>query len=175
MIASVDVDYRARGAIAACVLFRCWSDDASTDELVERIAKVEAYEPGKFYRRELPCVLAVLGKVRVPLETVVVDGYVWLGENQAPGLGAHLYSAMAGSIPVIRVAKTRFRSAAAAAVTRGNSQRPLYVTAAGIDLEVAVRHIQDMHGAYRIPTLLTRVDRLCREAPLASPVQQDIQ
>jgi deoxyribonuclease V len=175
MIACVDVDYRVSGAVAACVLFRAWNDESCADALVEPIARVEAYEPGQFYRRELPCLLAVLGKVRAPLETVVVDGYVWLGANQTLGLGAHLYHTQAGAIPVIGVAKTRFRSAAAAPVTRGNSQRPLYVTAVGIDLEVAVQHIQDMHGAYRIPTLLTRVDRLCRETPLASPVQRDIQ
>jgi deoxyribonuclease V len=167
MLACVDVDYRAGEAIAACVLFRLWGDGASADEKVERVTKVEPYEPGQFYRRELPCLLAVLGRVREPVEVVVVDGYVWLRDGQAPGLGARLYEALGRSVPVIGVAKSRFLSAPAAAVTRGDSQRPLYVTAAGMDVAVAARHIQGMHGPFRVPTLLRRVDRLCREVPSA--------
>jgi deoxyribonuclease V len=169
MIACVDVDYRASEAIAACVLFRSWNDAFSADEKVERITKVEPYEPGQFFRRELPCLLAVLAGVGEPVETVVVDGYVWLRDEQTPGLGAHLYEALGRTTPVIGVAKTRFLSAVAAEVKRGNSQRPLYVTAAGMDLQEAARHIQGMHGLHRIPTLLKRVDRLCRNAP-ATPL-----
>jgi deoxyribonuclease V len=165
MIACVDVDYRAAEAVAACIVFRSWTDGHSTVEAVERIGKVEPYEPGQFSRRELPCLLAVLAKVEEPLQTVVVDGYVWLRDESAPGLGAHLYEALQRAIPVVGVAKTRFHSATvAAAVTRGNSQKPLYVTAAGIDLGAAARHIQSMHGPFRIPTLLRRVDQLCRGA-----------
>ena len=134
-------------------------------ELVERISPVAPYEPGQFYRRELPCLLAVLGQVRQPLETVVVDGYVWLRDENTPGLGGHLYEALGKSIPVIGVAKTQFLSAGAAKpILRGNSQRPLFVTAAGIDLETAMRHVQSMHGPFRIPTLLKRVDQLCRQS-----------
>jgi deoxyribonuclease V len=163
MIACVDVDYRDSEAIAACVLFRSWTDAAATAERVERIAQVEAYEPGQFYRRELPCLLAVLEPVADSLEAVVVDGYVWLRDENTPGLGAHLYEALDRATPVIGVAKTRFVSATLALpVQRGGSQRPLYVTAAGIAPEVAAEHIRTMHGAYRIPTLLKRVDHLCR-------------
>jgi deoxyribonuclease V len=39
------------------------------------------------------------------------------------------------------------------------------VTAVGIDLAEAARRLGEMHGPYRIPTLLKRVDRLCREGP----------
>jgi deoxyribonuclease V len=60
MLACVDVDYRAAGAVAACVLFRSWSDADSAGELVQAIADVEAYQPGQFYRREMPCLLSVL-------------------------------------------------------------------------------------------------------------------
>jgi deoxyribonuclease V len=162
MLACVDVDYRPCGAVAACVLFRAWSDSISVEERVQAIAQVEPYQTGQFYRRELPCLLSVLSTVSEPLETIVVDGYVWLGEEQA-GLGAHLYEALGRRVPNIGVAKTRFVGAAAETVQRGGSRRPLYVTAAGIDLLTAARHIQSMHGAYRIPTLLRRVDQLCRQ------------
>jgi deoxyribonuclease V len=165
MIACVDVDYRDTEAVAACILFRSWADDSGAAELVEHIGRVEPYQPGQFYRRELPCLLAVLAKASVPLEAVVVDGYVWLGGEDAPGLGAHLYAALAGTVPVIGVAKTHFAGVRAARpVLRGGSRRPLYVTAAGIEAEEAARQITRMHGSFRIPTLLKRVDQLCRQA-----------
>ena len=81
MIACVDVDYRDDSAIAACVLFRDWADAVSTAEHVRRIDRVEPYQPGQFYKREMPCLLAVLAEVAEPLETVVVDGYVWLADE----------------------------------------------------------------------------------------------
>ncbi len=162
MIACVDVDYRSNEAVAACVLFKSWTCEHSADEKLEYIKNVEPYEPGQFYRRELPCILAVLDKVSDTIETVVVDGYVWLRDNQTPGLGGHLYESIKNSIPVIGVAKTMFPSTAAVEVIRGNSKRPLYVTAAGIDLDTAADHIREMHGPFRIPTLLKKVDQLCR-------------
>jgi deoxyribonuclease V len=162
MIACVDVDYREKGAVAACVLFRSWGDAESAVEVVETIHHVESYEPGAFYRRELPCLLTVLGRVAEPVHTVVVDGYVWLGES-CPGLGAHLFRALEGEVPVVGVAKTRFAGAdLAREVVRGESGRPLFVTATGVALEAAAEHIRTMHGPYRIPTLLKRVDQLCR-------------
>jgi deoxyribonuclease V len=164
MIACVDVDYRVSQAVAACVLFRSWSDAVSADEKIALITEVDPYVPGHFYRRELPCLLAVLAQVCDPIDVIVIDGYVWLRDEQAPGLGARLYQALSRSIPVIGVAKNCFRGVvAAAAVRRGTSQQPLYVTAVGMDLKLAAKHIQSMHGKHRIPTLLKRVDRLCRE------------
>jgi deoxyribonuclease V len=165
MIACVDVDYRDGGAVAACVLLRNWADAESAAEHVRHIVQVEAYQPGQFYKRELPCLLAVLNEVAGPLAVIVVDGYVWLADENAPGLGAHLYEALGKAVPVIGVAKTRFASARAARpVLRGDSQRPLFVTAAGMDVEAAVEHVRGMHGTFRIPTLLKRVDCLCRNS-----------
>jgi deoxyribonuclease V len=163
MIACVDVDYREQGAVAACVLFRAWGDESSASEHIEHLAQVEAYVPGAFYRRELPCLLSVLARAAERPALVVVDGYVWLGAGR-PGLGAHLHDALGGSVPVVGVAKTRFAPAPAREVCRGESHRPLYVTAAGIDIEEAARNVQAMHGPFRIPTLLRRVDHLCRSS-----------
>src|SRR5438105_2524304 len=108
MIACVDVDYRGDGAVAACVLFRDWADATSAAEHVRRIERVEPYQPGQFYKREMPCLMAVLAEVAEPLETVVVDGYVWLADESPPGLGAHPFDALAAAVPVVGVAKTRF-------------------------------------------------------------------
>jgi len=64
---------------------------------------------------------------------------------------------------VIGVAKMHFRGATAVRPVRpGNRKRPLYITAVGMDLDRASRHIQGMHGEYRIPTLLKQVDQLPR-------------
>jgi deoxyribonuclease V len=165
MIACVDVDYRTAEAVAACVLLHSWTDDRTAAERVERVTGIEPYEPGQFYRRELPCLLAVLGRVAEPLDAVVVDGYVWLRDETTQGLGAHLYEALGRAVPVVGVAKTCFASARVArAVLRGSSRRPLYVTAAGIDVDTAARHVANMHGAFRIPTALKRVDQLCRRS-----------
>jgi deoxyribonuclease V len=169
MIACVDVDYRGDEAVAACVLSRCWPDEGSAGQRVRHLTGVAPYQPGQFYRRELPCLLAVLGEVGQPLEAVVIDGYVWLRDEEGPGLGAHLYEALGRAVPVVGVAKTRFASARAAAVLRGDSQKPLFVTAAGIPVEKAAGRVQSMHGPHRIPTLLKLVDRLCRDSWPAAP------
>ncbi len=61
-------------------------------------------------------------------------------------------------------AKTLFRSArrAARSVLRGGGARALWVTSAGIDLDEAAERVRRMHGTHRLPTLLKRVDHLCR-------------
>lgn len=166
MLACVDVDYHGDEAVAACVLFRDWADERPAAEVVERIAGVEPYVPGQFYKRELPCLLAVLGRVSEPVELVVVDGYVWLGGEERPGLGARLYEALGRRVPVVGVAKTQFLSAKlAVAVRRGqSSSKSLYVTAAGVDVNEVAERVRSMHGPHRIPTLLKRVDGLCRGA-----------
>jgi deoxyribonuclease V len=163
MIAGVDVDYRATGgAVAACVLFRGWQDPAPAEEWTERIAEVLPYEPGAFYRRELPCLLKVLSRAAA-LSAVVVDGYVWLDGQGRPGLGAHLFEALSQKVPVIGVAKTAFAGASLAVpVVRGQSQKPLYVSAAGMEAGRAAECIEKMHGEFRLPALLKRVDGLCR-------------
>jgi deoxyribonuclease V len=163
MIACVDVDYRDSGAVAACVVFPDWSDERPVEEAVVVIDQVEPYEPGQFFRRELPCLMAVLGAIEARPWVVIIDGYVWLGDEGDPGLGAHLFEAMGGQTGVIGVAKTRFlRARAVREIRRGRSRSPLFVTAAGLDLSEAAQRIEQMEGPFRIPTLLRRVDQLCR-------------
>lgn len=171
MIAIVDVDYRTDDAAAACVLAAGWGDDAPAGEVVERVVGVAPYEPGQFYKRELPCLLAVLARAREssPFDLVVIDGYVWLGDESRPGLGARLYEALGETVPVVGVAKTRFLSATLAVpVSRGEeSTRPLFVTAVGVDVAEAAERVRGMHGPYRVPTLLRRADALGRGATFA--------
>ena len=164
MIACLDVDYRERVAYAAGLAFHNWSDATPATEKVIPVVGVHPYQPGQFFRRELPCLLAVLGELP-PVAVVIVDGHVWLDGVSVAGLGAHLYQALAGKVAVIGVAKTRFPGAGAAVgAVRGRSTRPLFVTAVGMDAPMAAEHVRPMHGPNRIPTLLKRVDVLCRQA-----------
>lgn len=170
----LDVDYRSDHGMAAAVLFTNWTDEHPNQELVQVITDIEPYIPGQFYRRELPCLLGVLQKIHQPIDLIIVDGYVWLGDESHPGLGGHLFAALGRTIPVIGVAKTCFRSATlAVAVSRGElASKPLHVTAAGMDVQEVAKHIASMHGPYRLPTLLKRVDSLSRTAsfPLMTEV-----
>lgn len=165
MIAFLDVHYKQEGARAACVLVETWTDPSPKETFVAEIGKVLPYEPGFFYRRELPCLLAVLEKLHEPPGILVVDGCVWLGADRRPGLGACLHAASNGT-PVVGIAKTRFKglegSGLAEPVFRGESANPLYVTAVGIDLEAAASNVSRMHGRHRIPDIVRAADRLAR-------------
>jgi deoxyribonuclease V len=167
LIACLDVDYRSQGAVAAGVWFRGWGSAAAEFESAVSLSEVAEYEPGSFYRRELPCMLAVL-KTGPQADVVVVDGYVWLADRAA-GLGAHLHAVTGGV--VVGVAKSRFAGATSAVpVCRGRSRSPLYVTAVGMSVTEAAESVTGMHGPYRVPTLLRRVDALTRySSPAAEP------
>lgn len=162
MIAAFDVHYLEDGrASAAAVLFSDYGDAAPTREYTRLLPAAADYVPGEFYRRELPCILCLIERIDLPLDEMIIDGYVMLGSR--PGLGQHLFQAFDGKIPVIGVAKSSFEGSSGAEVFRGGSGRPLYVTAAGLDLKSAAEKIRTMHGFNRIPTMLKRVDRLARE------------
>lgn len=165
-IACLDAAYSATSASAACALFSHWEAPAATRILTWRQEAAAAYEPGSFYKREMPLLLAVLGQAEQLPEIIIVDGYVWLDGHGRPGLGAMLHKAFDERIAVIGVAKTRFGDASSwcTPVLRGASKRPLYVSAAGMAMEDAAQHVQSMHGAHRIPTLLQVVDRAARSA-----------
>lgn len=179
-LACIDVDYRPHPgdpgreqAIAACVEFGGWADAVAQAEHVRLIPEVAPYVSGRFYERELPCALAILGDLAKPPTIVVIDGYVWLDDRGRVGFGAHLHAALGGRTPVIGVAKNRFRSYVSGAaddpafesieLLRGDSTRALFVTAIGISPTAAAAHVRGMHGPNRLPTLLKRVDRLCRQ------------
>jgi deoxyribonuclease V len=132
-----------------------------TSEHVIDIDGVAEYESGALYKRELPCIRAVLA-MAPHLQLLIVDGYATLDPQGRPGLGAHV--AEATGTPVIGIAKTPFRGAThAVEVRRGTATRPLYVTAAGglTDAEAA-KIVAEMTGPHRLPTAMTRVDKIAR-------------
>jgi deoxyribonuclease V len=157
----LDVQYFDDQARVAALSFQDWSDSAPAQEWVELMPTPSEYQPGEFYRRELPCLLKLLQKLP-QADTIVIDGYVWLGPGR-PGLGGHLHEALGGGVVIIGVAKTFYEtSGEAVPVCRGGSQKPLFVTAAGMDKQEAAELVQQMHGYFRMPTLLKSVDQLAR-------------
>ena len=131
------------------------------------VSRVPPYRPGQFYLRELPPLRAVLNDLR-RLGLLVIDGYADLDPGGRPGLGAHAHTEF--GIPVIGVAKSRFRTAThAVAVVRGSSGRPLFVTAAGMPRADAADLVRRMAGRYRLPDALRRADTLARAGPSPPP------
>ncbi|HEY3904291.1 MAG TPA: endonuclease V [Streptosporangiaceae bacterium] len=163
MFAAVDVCYPASGgACAAAVLAGDAAFAEVTDERTAWLPDVVAYEPGEFYRRELPALRAVLTGV-VGLSQLIIDGYVDLDAAGRPGLGAHAHAEF--GVPVIGVAKTAFHTAThAIPVLRGLSARPLYVTAIGLSLADAADQVRTMTGRFRLPDAIRRADALGRSA-----------
>ena len=160
---AVDVHYGTESATVAGVLFANPDDCEPMLELAVRVPVEAEYQPGQFYKRELPCILALLEQIDELPDLIVIDGYVYLGGDGKPGLGKHLYDALNGRCAVIGVAKTRYKETPAVAeLVRGSSKRPLYVTAAGMGQEHARQFIKNMCGDGRLPLLLKRVDQLCR-------------
>src|SRR5262249_27094433 len=159
--AAVDVHYlRTGGARGAAVL----AADAGFAPVVGgRTAvgpRVPPHPPGGFYLGALPPLGARLGGLG-GLGLLVVDGYADLDPYGRPGLGAHAHAEL--GIPVIGVAKSRFRTAThAMPVLRGSSVRPLFVTAAGMPAADAADLVRRMTGRYRSPDVMRRADTLAR-------------
>jgi deoxyribonuclease V len=164
MFAATDVQYLPAGDARAVLVLA--SDAAFSSIVAEEtvlVPEVAPYEPGAFFRRELPPLRAVLAATLPNVELLVVDGYVDLDPSGRPGLGAHAHQEF--GVPVIGVAKTRFATAThAIPVIRGESARPLFVTSAGLPLPEAAALVHAMSGKYRLPDALRRADQLARGA-----------
>ena len=155
------------------MVFAEWEDPAPLIEHTLMVEGVEDYVPGQFYRREMPCLLQLISRALArhpqsapPIDTLIVDGFVFLGDKW--GLGRHLLEnvGQTGLVcpAIVGVAKTRFKNADAEEVLRGDSARPLYITAAGMSPRLAAARVRSMAGPHRIPALLKRVDQLARGA-----------
>ena len=167
LCAAVDVHYLSTGGARSAAVLA--ADAAFAHVLAERTAVVPQavpYRPGEFYRPELPPLRAVLEDLS-GLGLLVVDGYADLDPDGRPGLGAHVHAEL--GIPVIGVAKSRFRTAThAVPVLRGSSVRLLFVTAAGMPAADAADLVRRMTGRYRLPDALRRADALARARPPAA-------
>lgn len=162
MILAVDVHYTGTNADVAGITFENWQSEHCEQRYFSKVTGVGEYESGKFYKRELQCILQLITEHNLKPTTIVVDGYVYLSE-QKPGLGKYLYDALQQKVEIIGVAKREFSGVSPnSKILRGQSEKPLFISTTG-DLAQAKENISQMHGNFRHPYLLKLVDQLCRE------------
>ncbi len=166
MILAFDTYYFEDKAKTICLAFNKWTDSDPIKIYEEIITGVAKYEPGSFYKRELPCILSLLEKISLDkIDLIIVDSYVILDDKGKLGLGGHLFNELNNQIPIIGVAKSGYKEIKnnVRELLRGESKKPLYISAMGIELNLAFEYIKSMHGNYRIPTLLQIMDSKTKE------------
>jgi deoxyribonuclease V len=166
MIIAIDVHYRETEAKIVAVAYENWTDSVPNQTYIAFKKDIEDYEPGAFFKRELPCIIEIMTQMDVStVDFIVVDGYVFLNDEGKKGLGYYVYEHFNEKIPVIGVAKTRFfeNDKWVRPILRGSSQNPLYVTSIGVDLDEAASFIATMNGDFRMPTLLKLLDTITKE------------
>jgi deoxyinosine 3'endonuclease (endonuclease V) len=160
MLLAFDAYYTETTTRLVAAIFDEWTDTEASEIRVWADGPAAPYQPGEFYKRELPLILKALEDFDPStIDAIIIDGYVYLNDQGRLGLGGHLYNELNERIPVVGVAKSYFRDNNAEAVLRGESSKPLYVTALGISAKSAADHIRSMAGSYRMPDILGAVDR----------------
>lgn len=165
MILAVDVHYNSAGAYVGAALCEFWDSHKQRgfSEHCLGVEEILDYTPGELYKRELPFLLKIIApllKTYPIINTIVVDGYVDLGEG-VPGLGRHLFHALEEKVEVVGVAKTVYKGAPCVEVLRGTSKKPLLVTSTG-DVHKAASGVKSMDGPDRLPYLLMKADHIAR-------------
>lgn len=161
MMIAIDVHYRAEIAKTVSIEFDNWEASEPSQTHIIEIGETAAYVPGQFYKRELPCILEVLKLSDLSkVDLIIVDGYVFLDDFQKKGLGAYLFDALDGKIPIVGVAKRSFHTIdkLVIPIKRGESKNPLFITCQGADLAEIAENVKNMDGAFRMPTLLKILD-----------------
>ena len=165
MVLAVDVYYHDDlSAKVVGVLFN-WKDREAKFVYDDLVSQVSEYVPGQFYKRELPCILQLLNTVDLgTISCVIVDGHVYVDNQKTYGLGGHLWKALQEKIPIIGIAKKAFFGTENVSfpVLRGQSKTPLFVSSIGIEVAEVMDKVEQMHGKYRIPTLLKYLDQQTR-------------
>lgn len=161
MIAIFDVGSVGESALVGCVAIENFSDTEPLSEWIVEGGSVGPYVPGEFYRRELrPLIRAV--RSAPDLSVCVIDAYVDLGEDAAPGPGRILFEQT--GVPVVGVAKSRYLGTPTEfEVLRGESQRPLFVSAAGLNNDRAREYVRAMAGMGRIRSMIRRAHQLSKQ------------
>lgn len=163
MKAVLDAHYENNKAMVSCVIFDSWPDSKPQKIIRVVVPCMAQYRPGRFYERELPCLMSVLHRANQAFKTIVIDGYVHLMADIGKGLGVHLYESLPYSSVIVGVAKNPLKVAEHfLPIYRGRSRKPLFVSAIGCPVEQAAQSILRMHGPYRIPTLVKLADQYAR-------------
>ncbi|KAB1160344.1 endonuclease V [Tenacibaculum aiptasiae] len=160
MLLAIDVYYNEQSAKVVGALFS-WEDKEPQKIITCTYPNVLPYESGMFYKRELPCILELLKKVKLnKLTAIIVDGHCFVNNDKKNGLGGYLWESLGKKVPIIGIAKRSFNNTEKVSreVYRGESTNPLYVSVIDFDLDEAIANIKEMHGEYRMPTILKQVD-----------------
>jgi deoxyinosine 3'endonuclease (endonuclease V) len=183
MIIAFDTYYYEGFSYTVGGVFETWNDEKVKYYITsKRECKEADYEPGEFYKRELPCIMQCLSMVNVAeITSIIVDGYAWVVDEEGkakPGLGKKLHDAIVEkyglNISVVGVAKNRFSTKedfptnkevmTCIEVLRGESEKPLYITCSHMGYtEHYATNIANMAGYYRIPDILKSVDGKTRD------------
>lgn len=166
LMIALDVAYTRDHAYGVAVGFRNWSDHKPLFIEHVRDAIADDYTPGEFWKRELPVLQKLVQQTRLysGKRIYLVDGYVWLDAQGHRGLGAVFWEdVLLQKNVVIGIAKTAYRDAPHMEVRRGDSDKPLFVTAAGIETSIAAQTVRNMHGSFRLPTLIKLADTCTKD------------
>ena len=151
------------------------SEPVYTDTIYTKVTS--DYIPGEFYKRELPGIIKILAKLKGEhvdiwnkITIIITDSFITLKHEDEVwgGLGQHLYDYLKsiGEDKIIYgVAKSNFCDSHLISypVFRGTSSKPLYVQSVSTENTGVAFMIKNMHGEYRIPTMLKLVDQLSRK------------
>lgn len=166
MFLAIDVHYRNEMARVVSLEFEHWrSTEPLTFHELEMDVAAE-YQPGEFYKRELPCILEILKYSDLEkVEAIIIDGYVVLDDKGKAGLGAILYNKINKKVPIIGIAKRPFHQNRknVALVFRGKSKNPLYITSIPFNPENYADKVKNMAGLYRIPDLIKLLDQKTKD------------
>ncbi len=156
-------------------IFNKWRDEHVSKFIYADIKVDSEYIPGEFYKRELPGILKLLEQIDLnEFDTIIVDGYVYLYDENEPdgrmyksGLGKMLHYVIRDSYPkikIIGIAKTLYgdKPNLYGKCYRGLSSKPLFITTDDLYYTLKskrlIGYIQRMAGNYRIPTIIKEVD-----------------
>ncbi|MGP4733957.1 MULTISPECIES: endonuclease V [unclassified Psychrobacter] len=165
----LDVHYKegqetdAVTATVAGIRFEGIKQSRILNEYTVEVNDVAPYESGQFYKREMPCLLALINQIDEPFDAIIIDGYVFLDGVSKAGLGKYLYDNLVNKKPIIGIAKNNFYDITEDyAIWRGISKHPLYVTSIGINITTAKKMVSEMEGEHRMPKMVSDVDKLGR-------------
>lgn len=165
---AVDVQYEGEVAFVCGVSFSSPIQERPDNVYYTELKVPDCYVPGEFYKRELPCIVKLLEEHDLSPGVIIVDGYTYLDNTKTFGLGAKLsayFSEKGKEVLTIGVAKNpRKNTPKQWQIYRGNSTKPLFVSALGMNNEFAINVISNMAGEHRIPKLLKLADTLCRRS-----------
>lgn len=176
MILALDSYYKDDICNTSLVVFESINDDVPcySDTIYTTITS--EYIPGQLYKRELPGIIKILEKLQKDrpnlwksITIIITDSFITLktGDKEWGGLGYHLKEYLdsigCNDKVIYGVAKSNFGDCdqISKLVYRGKSKTPLYVQST-YNNNKAANVIKNLHGKYRIPTMLKMVDSISR-------------